>query len=137
MINNVTIVGRVVSDEDKVYEFEDGQKILILTLAVRRPFKNQEGAYDTDYISIKLRNNLCTIVPQYSKKGDILGVIGRLQIRKNEINGKNYQIPEIIGERVVFISPVKQQIEVNKESEATEKSEDKPTKKGKNAKTLD
>ncbi len=134
MINNVTIVGRVVSDEEKVYEFEDGQKILILTLAVRRPFKNQEGAYDTDYITIKLRNNLCTIVPQYSKKGDILGVIGRLQIRKNEINNKVYQIPEIIGERVVFISPVKQQVEANKEAQAEAILAEPSPKKAKNNK---
>ena len=78
MLNQLVLVGRLVeqptTEEDKA----------IFTLAVQRPYKNENGEYETDFIKVmscsKVANNIC----DYCKKGDVLGVKGRLQ-QENEL----------------------------------------------------
>lgn len=107
MLNLVTLIGRLTDDISKPYEFENGSKVVDIILAVRRPFKNIEGVYDTDFIKIKLKNNLAEIVPKYIKKGDLITVVSRIQVRKEQIGEKNYYFNELIGERVVFLQQSK------------------------------
>ena len=102
MLNQIIIVGRITSDP-QINEVEN-KKQCNITLAVPRLFKNEEGIYETDFIPCVLWNGVAENIIEYCKKGDIVGVKGRIQSRKeNDTN-----IIEIIAEKVTFLSSSKQ-----------------------------
>ena len=68
MLNNVTLVGRII-------ELSENQVIL----ATPRPYKNTEGIYDTDYITCKMYKNINNMALEYCKVSDLIAVKGRLQ----------------------------------------------------------
>lgn len=98
MLNNVVMVGRLVSAPE-IIETEDNRKVTTITLAVNRNFKNVDGIYETDFIPCILWNAVASSTTEYCKKGDVIGVKGRLQTRDNKI--------EVVAERVTFLSSKK------------------------------
>ena len=78
MLNQIVLVGRLTSDLE-VKELEGGKKLTTMTLAIPRSFKNENGEYETDFITCRLYNNIAENTAEYCKKGDIVGVKGRLQ----------------------------------------------------------
>lgn len=80
MLNQVVLVGRIVNELVK-----EDNKPVNLVLAVQRSFKNTEGLYDTDFINIMLWDNIASTTYEYCKKGDIVGVKGRLQTENNRL----------------------------------------------------
>lgn len=99
MLNQVVMVGRLTSDPE-IKEVEDGKKMCYITLAIPRSYKNFDGEYETDFITTKLLDNIATNTTEYCKKGDIVGVKGRVQNVKED---DEYKI-EIIAEKVTFLS---------------------------------
>lgn len=67
MLNNLVIVGRLVSDT-QINETENGKKVSIITLAVPRNYKNSNGEYDTDFLDFTLWNNIAENTVEYCKK---------------------------------------------------------------------
>lgn len=53
MLNQLVMVGRI-SKDIKVNESEDGEKYTTMILAIPRTFKNEQGEYDTDFLSVTL-----------------------------------------------------------------------------------
>ena len=78
MSNQVVIVGRLV-ENPIVEENQNGKKVCIITLAVPRSFKNDEGIYDTDFIKCILWNSIAENIVGYCGRGDLIGVKGRLE----------------------------------------------------------
>ena len=78
MLNQVVLVGRLVSDPE-LYQTETGKKIARMVLAVPRSYKNSEGEYETDYISCKLWQVIAQNTVEYCKKGDLVGIRGRIE----------------------------------------------------------
>lgn len=103
MFNNIFLIGRLAT-EPSLKTFEDGLKVCDITLAVSRPFRNTAGEYDTDFIPISLWYGTAQNAHQYCKKGDLIGIKGRVAQRVQEINGVNYHFVEVVGERIVFLS---------------------------------
>ncbi len=99
MLNQTIIVGRLVSDPE-IKETENGNKVSYITLAVPRSYKNSDGIYETDFMPCKVGYPMCDNVKEYCKKGDLLGIKGRIQTRQEE----NKNIIEIVAERVTFLS---------------------------------
>lgn len=95
MLNQIVIVGRMVSDP-QINETENGGKVTTITLAVPRSYKNENGEYETDFIPCDLWNGVATNTCEYCRKGDLLGIKGRIQSKENKI--------EIIAEKVTFLS---------------------------------
>ncbi len=104
MLNQTVIVGRLVRDPE-LRETENGNKVTNITLAVPRSYKNTEGEYDTDFISCVLWKGIAENTAEYVKKGDLLGVKGRLNTRNYEAkdNIRKY-IMEVVAEKVTFLS---------------------------------
>jgi single-strand DNA-binding protein len=94
MLNQVVIVGRLVSDIELI-EGEEG-KYAEITLAVPRVFKNAEGNYDTDFIKASIFNGIAENSAKYCKKGDLIGVKGRLET--------NDQGMHLLAEKITFLS---------------------------------
>ena len=55
MMNQAVLVGRLTRDLE-VHETENGKLVSNITLAIPRPYKNEEGVYDTDFIDVKDMN---------------------------------------------------------------------------------
>ena len=99
MLNQLTLIGRLVSDL-QINETENETKECNITLAVPRYYKNEDGIYETDFISVRLYNDIATKVVEYCKKGDLLGIKGRVQTKQED----NKNTIEIIAERVSFLT---------------------------------
>ncbi len=109
MLNQSILVGRIVK-EPEVRETENGTKVTNITLAVQRSYKNVEGEYDTDYISCVLWKGIAETTAEYCKKGDLIGVRGRIQTRVVEDpEAVKHSIMEVVAERVTFLSSKKQE----------------------------
>ena len=107
MLNQVILVGRLVKTPD-LFVAESGNKGSIITLAVGRAFKNQNGEYDTDFLDCTLWTGIAENTAEYCKKGDVIGVRGRLQSRIVEKeDGTKYKKMEIIADKVTFLSTSK------------------------------
>lgn len=104
-MNQVVIVGRLTKDPE-VKELEDGKKVSNMTLAVQRSFKNEEGIYEADFINVNLWNGIAQNTAEYCKKGDIVGVKGRLQTStyEDKESGDNKFRLDVVAEKVTFLS---------------------------------
>ena len=95
MLNQLVLVGRTV-DDIKKEKMENEREYVKIVLAVPRNFKNDSGVYETDFISCFVFGNLINSVINYCKKGDLVGVKGRIE----NINGST---PQVIAERITFL----------------------------------
>lgn len=103
MLNQIVMVGRLVQDPE-IKELENGLKTSYITLAVPRNYKNSEGIYETDFIPCLLYKGIAENTVEYCKKGDLVGIKGRIQTR--QVEDKN--IIEIVAEQVTFLSSRKE-----------------------------
>jgi len=103
MLNQTVIVGRIVRDLE-VHETENGNKVAQLTLAVPRSFKNMDGEYETDYIPCVLWRGVAENTAEYCKKGDLVGIKGRIQTSQYEQDDEVKYVTEVIAEKVTFLS---------------------------------
>ena len=110
MLNQVVLVGRL-TDDPEVTKTETGKKKTVINMAVARPFKNSEGIYETDFIRCILWNGIADNAQEYTKKGDIIGIKGRIQVSTYEENGERKYITEVIAERLSFITSYKKEEE--------------------------
>lgn len=102
MLNQVILVGRIASEFTT--KEEDGKKITTVTIAIPRSFKNMDGEYETDFVDIRLFDSVATNTKEYCKKGDIIGVKGRIQSTEIEKFHSKMKVLEVIAERVTFLS---------------------------------
>ena len=102
MLNQAVLVGRIVKDPE-LRETDKG-KVTNITLAVPRSFKNMNGEYDTDFISCVLWKGIAENTAEYCKKGDLVGIKGRIQTRNVELDDTHKQFVEVIAEKVTFLS---------------------------------
>ena len=95
MLNQTVLVGRLVQDPE-IKELENDKKACNITLAVTRSYKNADWIYENDFIPITLWQGIAENVKEHCKKGDLVGVRGRLQAREDKV--------EVVGEKVTFLS---------------------------------
>ncbi len=103
MLNQVILVGRL-TDDPKINASDKGKKIATVTLAVGRSFKNQDGIYETDFIRCILWDGIAVNTKEYCKKGDVVGIKGRLQVESYEKDGQKKYITNVVAEKVTFLS---------------------------------
>jgi len=94
MLNQVVLVGRISSIIPK--EMSDGKKVAQVVVSCQRAYKNEEGEYETDLITIYLFNGIAENTMEYCKVGDIIGVKGRIE---SYMNGM-----KVIADKVSFLS---------------------------------
>lgn len=107
MLNQIVIAGRLTSDP-VMEETEDGKKVSSIVVAVPRNYKNVDGMYDTDFIKCTLWNGIAESTSEYCKKGDIVGVKGRIQTDsyETEEGNKKYTM-NVVAEKISFLSSSK------------------------------
>lgn len=103
MLNQAIMVGRLVADPE-VKELESGKKVSNITIAIPRSYKNAEGEYETDFIDVSLWDGVAQNTAEYCKKGDIIGVKGRLQTDSYEKDGNKMKSLNVVAEKITFLS---------------------------------
>lgn len=103
MLNQVVLVGRLVRDPE-LRKTSTNKNMSYVTLAIPRSFKNSEGEYETDFVDCTLWEAVAKSTVEYCKKGDIVGVKGRIASRVIEEDEKNKTVLEVIAEKVTFLS---------------------------------
>lgn len=103
MLNRTVLVGRLVKDPDLRYT-PAGVAVATFTLAVNRPFANQQGEREADFINCVVWRKPAENVSNYLKKGSLAGVDGRIQTRSYDgQDGKRVFVVEVIAESVQFL----------------------------------
>ena len=104
MLNQIVLVGRLVKTPE-LRITDNGRKTSVITLAVPRNYKNQDGQYDTVFLECVLWTGEAESTAVYCKTGDMIGVKGRVQSRIVEKeDGTKKKKTEIVAERVTFLS---------------------------------
>ena len=99
MLNQMILVGRLVSNPNVVEV--GGEPIVETTIAIPRPYKNEEGVYETDLIPVTLKGGIATNTAEYCKKGDLVGVKGRLECMPEAVGDIKLSV---VAEKVTFLS---------------------------------
>jgi len=116
-MNKVILIGRLTADPNLRYT-QSGNAVANFTLAVDRPFTNQGGEKETDFIDIVTWRKLAEIVANNLEKGRLVAVEGRLQIRSyDDQNGVRRKAAEIVADQVKFLDYRRQD---KSQSETTE-----------------
>ena len=102
-MNKVVIMGRLTKDPEVRYT--PSQKVVCsFTLAVDRPFLNQQGQREADFIPVVVWGKAAELCGNSLAKGHRLLVEGRLQIRNFDAkDGTRHWITEIIASNVEFV----------------------------------
>lgn len=110
MLNNVVLVGRLLSDP-KIFETETGKKVTSIILAVSRSFKNSNGDYETDFVRCVMWDGIATSTVEYCQKGNMVGIKGRLATRETETDNPFTHSMEVIVEKINFLTSNKEESE--------------------------
>lgn len=103
-INRVVLIGRLVRDPE-LRKTTNGTSVCSFTLAVNRR-QNQDGTQDADFINCVAWNKLADNIQLYQKKGNQLGIEGRINTRSyDNQQGQKVYVTEVVAENVEFLTP--------------------------------
>jgi single-strand DNA-binding protein len=107
-MNHITLIGRLTRDPELRYT-PNGVAVTNFDLAVDRPVLNQAGERETDFIRIIAWQKQAELCANYLKKGRLVAVEGRLQIRSYETqDGQKRRVAEVVANRVEFLDRAKE-----------------------------
>lgn len=97
MINNVVLVGRLTRDAEIRYT-PSGNAVATFTLAVNRPFKNEAGEREADFINCVMWRQAAENLANWAKKGSLIGILGSIQTRHYENQqGQRVYVTEVLA----------------------------------------
>lgn len=103
VLNTVILIGRLTRDPEMRYT-TSGIPVARFSLAVDRPFTNQNGERETDFIDIVTWRKLAETCTNNLGKGRLVAVEGRLQIRPYETqDGQKRRAAEVVADTVQFL----------------------------------
>ena len=107
-MNKVVLLGRLTKDPEVRYTQTNNIMVASFSLAVNRRFA-KEGEQQADFINIVAWNKTAEFVSKYFRKGQQVGVIGRMQTRNyDDDKGVKHYITEVIAEEVYFADSKKE-----------------------------
>ncbi|MGG2988711.1 single-stranded DNA-binding protein [Geobacillus stearothermophilus] len=101
-MNRVVLVGRLTKDAELRYT-PSGVAVASFTLAVNRPFANQQGEREADFVNVVAWRKTAENLANYTKKGSMIAVDGRIQTRSYEKDGRRVYVTEVVADTVQFL----------------------------------
>ncbi len=102
-MNKVILMGRLTRDPEVRYTQANNTLVANFSLAVNRRFAKQGEERSADFINIVAWNKTGEFCSKYFKKGQQVGVIGRIQTRNwDDDQGQKHYATEVIAEEVYF-----------------------------------
>jgi len=103
VLNKVILIGRLTKDPELRYT-PAGAAVATFSLAVERPFANQQGEREVDFINIVVWRKLAETCANQLGKGRLVAVDGRIQVRSYEAkDGQKRWITDVVAESVRFL----------------------------------
>lgn len=103
MANKVFLIGRLVKDPEIRYT-QSGKAVSSFTLAIDRPFRDENGNKATDFIPVVAWGKTAEVCSKYLTKGRQTAVMGRIQTRSYTADdGSRRYVTEVLAEEVEFI----------------------------------
>ena len=100
MINNVALVGRLTKDVEVKYT-QNGKATTRFNLAVNRMYKDQNGEYQADFISVQCWGKQAEFLQQYTHKGAMIALSGRIETSNyTDKNGNQVYSTYVVADRV-------------------------------------
>lgn len=87
-------IGRLTKDVDMKYT-PSGLAVARFTIAINRPFKNQNGEQEVDFINCVAFGKRAETIAQYVKKGHRIGITGSVQTGSYEKEGRTIYTTDI------------------------------------------
>ena len=106
MINNVVIVGRLTKKPELKFT-ATGTKYTQFSVAVQKKFKNQNGEYESDFINCLMWSTAAENFINFTNKGSLVGIEGRIQTRSYDKDGKKVYITEVVAENFSLLESKK------------------------------
>ncbi len=104
MINRVILVGRLTKDPI-LRKTQSGASVTSFTVACDRRIK-AEGQPTADFINCVCWNKVADNTAQYTHKGSLVGVEGRIQTRSyDDQSGRRVYVTEVVADSVQFLEP--------------------------------
>lgn len=105
MINNVVLVGRLVADPE-LRKTTSGMSVASFRIAVDDSRKGPNGEKTTVFMPITAWGNQADVVSKFVRKGNLIGITGRLTQRKY-VNRQNVEVTvtEISADRIELMEP--------------------------------
>ena len=101
-MNKVILIGRLTKDPE-LRKTPTDVSVCQFTIAVNRPFQQQNGERQADFINIGTYSMLADFVEKYLGQGRQICVSGRIQTRNwEDNNGIKRYATEIIAEEIDF-----------------------------------
>lgn len=98
MINNVTLIGRLTRDAELRFT-PSNIATAQFNIACNRNFKNANDEYDADFINCVMWREQAERFCNWTRKGMLVGITGRIQTRNYENNdGKRVYVTEVVAE---------------------------------------
>ncbi len=104
MLNKAILMGRLTRDPELRYT-QSNVPVVSFSLAVDRGFSRNaaEGQQTVDFINIVAWRNTAEFVSKWFRKGQLVAVSGRIQVRNwQDRDGNNRQTTEIVADECFF-----------------------------------
>ena len=101
-MNKVILMGRLTRDPEVRYTQTSNTLVATFNLAVNRRFVRQGEERQADFFNIVAWGKQGEFCSKYFKKGQQVGVIGRLQTRSWDDDKGRHYITEVIAEETYF-----------------------------------
>lgn len=98
MINNTVLIGRLTKDVELRYT-TNNVAVATFTLAVNRNFKTESGEREADFINCVMWGTQAENLSNWTKKGQLIGITGRIQTRNYENQqGQRVYVTEVVAD---------------------------------------
>ena len=105
MINRAVLTGRLTRDPELRYT-TSGTAVVSFTLAVDRQFRNQNGDRDADFVNCVIWRKSAENFSNFTHKGSLVGVEGRIQTRNYENQqGNRVYVTEVVVDNFALLEP--------------------------------
>ena len=102
-MNKVILMGRLTRDPEVRYTQTNNTVVASFSLAVNRRFARQGEERQADFINIVAWSKLGEFCSKYFKKGQQVGIIGRIQTRTwDDDQGQKHYVTEVVAEEAYF-----------------------------------
>ena len=102
-MNKVVLMGRLTRDPEVRYTQTNNTLVASFSLAVNRRFAKQGEERQADFINIVAWSKTGEFCSKYFKKGQQVGVIGRIQTRSwDDEQGQKHYVTEVVAEEAYF-----------------------------------
>lgn len=103
MVNRVVLAGRLTRDPELRYT-PNGIAVANFTVAINRPFRNQQGEQEADFVNCVAWRKQAENLANYMRKGSLIGVDGRIQTRSyDNQEGRRVFVTEVLAESITFL----------------------------------